>query len=262
MPEASLPVTALRLAGTVALAVVAFTVGLRMVALSRRTGQIPELALGGHILLLIAGYALEFAGLFAGGYLGASGAWAARAAGNLCYAVSILSYLIFNWRVFRPHSRVALAAVVVGGTALVVGWLGELRTSLFELAPERFGAPWFWVGYSARIATMLWAASEGFLAWRRAERRRRLGLESPLLATRFLCWGLAASAEVAIYFVAGHALLGDSPIDFLAGAHALLISALGCAAAITIMLAFLPPPAWRRFVERRAGQAAVDRRSR
>jgi hypothetical protein len=251
MPEASIPVSLLRMAGFAALAVVAFTVGIRMLRLWRRTGQLPELALGSHILLLIAGYGLEFAGLVGEAALGPRGAWICRAAGNLCYAACIVSYLVFNWRVFRPGSRVAGAAVGVGVAALAVGWTGEFRTSLFELTPERFAEPWFWIGYSARIGTMVWASSEGLLAWRRAARRHNLGLESALVVNRFLTWGLAAAAEVAIYFVAGHALLGSDPAAFLAGTHALLISAMGCMAAITITLAFQPPEMWRRFIEGR-----------
>jgi hypothetical protein len=95
---------------------------------------------------------------------------------------------------------------------------------------------------------MGWAAGEGLGHWGRMRRRARLGIESPLLAHRFLLWGLAAASELAIYFVAGVALLSPTPTAFLVGLPALLISALGVAGAATIYLAFLPPGFYRRWV--------------
>jgi len=249
MPEASAPLALVRMAGFLALAAAAFTVGVRMLRLWRQTGQLPELMLGSHILILIAGYALEFGGLLGQGALGEGGAWALRAAGNLCYAICILAYLLFNLRVFRPQSRVAALVTVVCAVSLAVGYAGELLTGRFELLPQRFALPWFWIAYAPRLVTMGWAAAEGLGHWGRMRRRARLGIESPLLAHRFLLWGLAAASELAIYFVAGAALLSATPTAFLVGLPALVISALGVAGAATIYLAFLPPPFYRRWVQ-------------
>lgn len=248
MPEASAPLALVRMAGFLALAGAALTVGVRMLRLWRQSGQLPELMLGSHILILISGYALEFGGMLGEGVLGEGGAWALRAAGNLCYAVSILSYLVFNWRVFRPQSRVAAAVALACTVGLVVGYTGELLTGRFELVPERFALPWFWIAYVPRLVTMGWAAGEGLGHWGLMRRRARLGIESPLLAHRFLLWGMAAASELAIYFVAGAALLSPTPTAFLVGTPALLISALGVAGAATIYLAFLPPGFYRRWV--------------
>jgi hypothetical protein len=120
--------------------------------------------------------------------------------------------------------------------------------------PERFQQPWFWIAFVPRIVCMLWSAIEGLSRWRLVSRRVRIGLESPLLANRFLCWGLAAAAEVMIYFVAGAALLGPRPSDFLVGPAALVISAMGVAASITITLAFMPPAFWQRWIESHAAR--------
>jgi hypothetical protein len=252
MPEASLPITVLRMAGFVALAAVAVAVGGRMLRAGIRTRQLPELMLGSHMLILICGYGLEFAGLAGEQALGESMAFALRAGGNLCYALCILAYLLFNWRVFRPTNPMATTVVAVCTVGLVVGWTGELVTGQFELVPERFALPWFWIAYLPRLVCMAWSSGEGLLRWRMLRRRVRIGVESPLLANRFLCWGLAAAAEVAIYLVAGAALLGPRPTDFLVGSPALLISALGVAASLAIWLAFLPPRSWRQRIESRA----------
>jgi hypothetical protein len=219
-----------------------------MLRLWRQSGQLPELMLGSHILVLIAGYALEFGGMLGRDVLGEDGAWVLRAAGNLCYAVCILAYLVFNWRVFRPESRTAAVVALACSAGLVFGFTGELLTGRFELVPERFALPWFWIAYVPRLVTMGWAAGEGLGHWGRMRRRVRLGIESPLLAHRFLLWGLAAASELAIYFVAGAALLSPDPTAFLVGVPALLISALGVAGAATIYLAFMPPAAYRRWV--------------
>ena len=44
------------------------------------------------------------------------------------------------------------------------------------------------------------------------------------------------------------------PTAFLVGTPALLISALGVAASIGILLAFMPPRAWQAWIEARAAQ--------
>ncbi len=255
MPEASLPITLLRMAGFVALAGAAIIVGGRMLRMWSRTRQLPELALGSHILILITGYSLEFTGLAGERALGPDAAFALRAAGNLAYALCIFAYLIFSWRVFRPQARWATLLVAVCTLGLMVGWTGELATGRFELVAERFARPWFWIAFVPRIVCMAWSAAEGMGRWRLLSRRVRIGLESPLLANRFLCWGLAALAEVMIYFVAGAALLGPRPTDFLVGPAALVISAMGVAASITITLAFTPPAFWQRWIESRAARA-------
>ncbi|MBW2373568.1 MAG: hypothetical protein JRF70_13640, partial [Deltaproteobacteria bacterium] len=78
MPEASAPLALVRMAGFLALTGAALTVGVGMLRLWRRSGQLPELLLGSHILILIAGYAFEFGGMLGQSVLGEGGAWALR----------------------------------------------------------------------------------------------------------------------------------------------------------------------------------------
>ncbi len=98
---------------------------------------------------------------------------------------------------------------------------------------------------------MGWAAGEALLEYRRARRRTRLGLSDPLVTNRFLLWGLAALSECLIYVAVMSGILRGVPSDFLNGTTAFVVSALGMSAAITILLAFLPPRAYRRWVESR-----------
>jgi len=136
--------------------------------------------------------------------------------------------------------------------ALVVGWSGEVLTSNFDFGTERFEAPWFWVAFVPRLICMGWATAEALIEYRRARRRTRLGLSEPLVTNRFLLWGLAALSELLIYVAVMVGILRGVPSDFLNGNTALFVSALGMSAAITILLAFLPPRAYRRWIEARA----------
>jgi hypothetical protein len=245
--DASPSLVVARMTGFVALGFAAVVVGIRMLALARRTRQFPELALGVHILVLMLGYAVEFAGIELAGSLGAASVFL-RGFGNLCYAVSIFVILLFTWRVFRPDSR--MAAVVAGTCAagLVIGYAGEVVIGRFDFELARFAAPWFWIAFVPRIVCMGWSSGEAFREYGLASRRQRLGLSEPLVVNRFLLWGFASLSECLIYAVVMLAILRGAPADFLNGTEALVISALGVSAAVTILLAFLPPLAYRRWL--------------
>jgi hypothetical protein len=236
--------------GFVALAAVAAVVGIKMLSLTWRTREFPEAALGVHILILVLGYMVEFAGITAAEEFGVF-AVLLRGVGNLCYVIAILVYLLFTWRVFRPGSRVAAAVAWVSILALVVGWSGEVFTSDFDFGAGRFRAPWFWIAFIPRLICMGWATGEALLEYRRARRRTRLGLSDPLVSNRFLLWGLAALSEFLIYVAVMSGILRGVPSDFLNGTTALVVSALGMSAAITILLAFMPPRAYRHWIEGR-----------
>jgi hypothetical protein len=233
--------------GFVALGIVSVLVGFRMLSLTWRTREFPEAAIGVHILVLMLGYAVEFAGIEAAGKLGPAAVWL-RCAGNLCYAIAILVYLLFTWRVFRPESRLAGAVAVGSIFALIVGWSGEVFTSNFDFRAERFAAPWFWIAFVPRIVCMGWAAGEALREYGLARRRLRVGLSNPVVVNRFLLWGLAALSELLIYAIVLVSILRGIPADFLNGTAAIFVSALGLSAAVTILLAFLPPRFYRRWL--------------
>lgn len=238
--------------GMVSLIAVSLVVGIRMLRQAARTRRLPELAVGAHILVLVLGYSLEFAALEDPGVGGGGPAWL-RGAGNLCYAVAIFAYLMFTWRVFRPNSASAAIVAVASSLALAVGWIGEAWTGSFDFSLERFAAPWFWLAFVPRLVGMGWAAGEAFRHYALLRRRLPLGLTEPAVVDRFLLWGLAALSEFLIYVVVGAVIFRGTPAAFLVGAPALLISALGLAAAVTILFAFLPPARYRRWLEQRSG---------
>ena len=236
-----------RMTGFVALGFAAVVVGVRMLAQAQRTRRFPELALGTHMLVLMLGYAAEFAGIELAGSLGGATV-VLRGFGNVCYAASILVILLFNWRVFRPDSRWAALLTGVCVAGLAVGLAGEAITGRFDFDPARFAAPWFWLAFVPRVVCMGWSSGEAFREYGLARRRQRLGLSEPLVVNRLLLWGFASLSECLIYAAAMAAILRGAPTAFLTGPEALVISALGTCAAATILLAFLPPPAYRRWL--------------
>lgn len=248
--EESALLSLLRMIGFAALGVVALAVGVKMLSLTWRTREFPEAAIGVHILLLMLGYTVEFVGIEGTARFGIL-AVLLRGIGNLCYVVAILVYLLFTWQVFRPGSRVAAVVACASILALVVGWSGEVFTSDFDFGADRFRAPWFWVAFVPRLVCMGWATFEALYEYRRARRRTRLGLSDPLVTNRFLLWGLAALSEFLIYVAVMSGILRGVPSNFLNGGTALIVSALGMSAAITILLAFLPPRAYCRWIESR-----------
>jgi hypothetical protein len=237
-----------RMVGFIALGAVSGVVGFRMLRLTWQTREFPEAAIGVHILVLVLGYVVEFYGIAAADRLGVVSVLL-RGVGNLCYLIAVLVYLLFTWRVFRPTSRVAQAVALASIAALVAGWSGEVFTTNFDFARERFHAPWFWIAYVPRLVCMGWATGEALREYRLARRRLRIGLSDPVVTNRFLLWGLAALFEFLIFAVVGVSILRGTPADFVTGTAALFVSAFGMCAAVTILLAFLPPPFYRRWIE-------------
>jgi hypothetical protein len=228
-------------------------VGARLLALACRTRKLPELAFGaGFLLLGVLGQPLavlgrsplagspELAGLL-------------LAVGLAAQSVGCLSLDAGTWRVFRADSRWAAATVVGVGAVFAASLAGHGLTVGFAGGADR-GA-FYWVGLLARGGSFAWCAVEAMLYHRRMRRRLRLGLGDPVVANRFLLWGIAALGLVAAFLTFVAAKLAGvnaatSP-PFLATSFAV---ALVCS--VAMWLAFFAPEAWtRRIAARAAGSA-------
>ena len=93
-----------------------------------------------------------------------------------------------------------------------------------------------------------WGSFESLRYWTRMKRRARLGLADPVVTNRFFLWGLAAGAAgagsalgVGVSLVTG---LSHMEIPWVIASS----SAHGFVAAVAISLAFVPPPAYLRWV--------------
>ena len=107
---------------------------------------------------------------------------------------------------------------------------------------------WFGLELLARLAAPAWMAAESLRYYGQMKKRVAIGLGDPLVANRFLLWGIGASFGVLMI------VTSVAPV-FLPTTHVLLpvsivilgISGLG--AAIPYWLAFFPPRAYRRRFE-------------
>jgi hypothetical protein len=221
-------------------------IGVRLVALAARTGSLPERLIG--IGILGIGPAGMAAMMGAAG-LAASAPAAARALTGLAFvaiAVGATAASVFNWRVFRPDAPAARATVFAGAALLALAIAAEGATTGF-VNPLEPGPAGLCVS-ALCAATLLWGAGESLRYWLLMRRRLRLGLADPLVANRFLLWGLgigAAGVGSVISLVVQVALGGA-----MAELPGLLLSNSlhGLAAAVLMWVAFLPPEAWKRFV--------------
>ena len=94
-----------------------------------------------------------------------------------------------------------------------------------------------------------------------------LGLADPLVANRFALWSLALSAGACAMTIAFLGNVVNVAANGWHPAHEVLVAACGIAASVALVLAFLPPDRYRRFVLARsaprdilrAGNAAARR---
>ena len=230
-------------------------IGLRLVWLARRNRGLPELLIGLGILGIgPAGFALMVFGLL----LGESRPGlvvAALATAQLAIGGGATSAYVFNWTVFRRDSALARAVVVAAGLLFVATFVARFLTGSYSL-PLRLDL-WTHVSSANVIVCMLWGSFESLRYYGLMRRRARLGLADPVLANRFLLWGLGiGSAGLGsligniVMFVTG-TVMGE--LDGLTLSNSLF----GLASAVLMWIAFLPPAGYRRWIEARANDRAA-----
>jgi hypothetical protein len=158
------------------------------------------------------------------------------------------SLCVFTWKVYRPASVGArLAAVALVGPLAALQAYALVRGSVTVLTEPLIAS----VSSVLYTTTMVWSAVEAILYWTRMRKRVKLGLADPMVTNRLLLWAIAtgtAGVGIAIGAVAriGFGVGADG------GASWVLISyaAHGSVSAIAFWLAFKPPRAYARWIER------------
>jgi hypothetical protein len=230
--------------------VVSLAIGVRLLLLWNRTGQLPELLIGAAILAI--GPVALSAHLVAAAFRESRPALASGVAlvAILSAATGTVTTAVFNGRVFRPEARWARLAPV-GFYLLIVLALG------WEAGVTGFADP-LELGPGALLASgllsicMLWGATESLLYWRQMRRRLELGLAEPLITHRFLLWGLGIGAAG---WGSALSLVGQTVLDRgMADVPLLMLSNSlhGLVAAVLMWVAFVPPVAYRRWLAARA----------
>lgn len=240
--------------------VAAFVLAAHLLGRVRRQWDLAPFLLGVNLL-----FAMGF------GYLLCSGGMAAAmlserpspglvaallGAGYGATTVGLIAALIFQWRVFWPERRWPLAMVAALAAAMVVGCVGYAASG--DLATGSYRSPWALLLVAAMVATNLWVGIEPLLYHAKLRRRIPLGLAEPLVADRFLLWGLGSLARAAMIFLgplselALERLAADAQLSYAAVVLS-AASLLGLGTSFAYWLTFNPTPAYTRWVERRYG---------
>ena len=225
--------------------------GLRLMALARRTRGLPEFILGFALFAMGGlGYPLLAVAMQATGLPPATRT-ALAVVQMLLSGVGMVSIACFTWRVFRPTSR--WASMLVGG----VGGAYGLAFAVQGLGPGFFAflldpaGPWH-VSTFFGIGVMGWAGAESLRYHRMLRKRIGLGLADPVVADRFRLWAIAilVACTISVVSVVLERVFGIPVAGSAAGA--LAVGPLGLVAAGTLWLAFLPPAAYVARVRARA----------
>jgi hypothetical protein len=234
----------------------AFVLSTHLLARGRRTGDLAPLLLGVHLLFAMGfGYLLCALGMGTARFSPNASPALVTALLGTGYAATVLGLvtaLIFQWRVFWPGERWPLWLIAGFAAAMVVGWAGAALAGAF--ASGGFESRWVWLLYTGMLGTNLWVGIEPLVYHRKLLKRVPLGLAEPLVADRFLLWGLGSLARAALVLMGplsdGLGIAGQSHAT-LSAAVLVLSSALGLGTSVAYWLTFNPTAAYSRWVERR-----------
>jgi hypothetical protein len=256
---------------TLGLLGLSLVIGVRLLRLSARTRG-PELWLGLYFVL----YGFVATSLSVATYLGWSSPQpvftdaVTRALNGSFFAFStagMTCLMVFTWRTFRPGARGARAAALATGVLLASAAASLGVGEGFEV--RVLNGPAYWVHFTARLAPWIWVAAESLAYRAKLRRRLALGLAEPVVANRFLLWGVWGATMAGMAFVDPLArlwywwLTGTTERWIVEAGRPIIelmipIScALGMAVAAVMVLTFFPTPAYRRWVEARAARASA-----
>ena len=229
------------------------TVGVRLLLLAARTRCFPELALGVGFLTAIVAIPLLGVSGFGRGTV-ADIRFPLLAIALFLLWVSLSAMSCFTWRAFRPTEAWAAglaASLWALGAVIVVGvWHGATTgdPTEFSLTAAR---PWVIGIRLPLLLGLVWTGIEAFGQYGMARRRVALEIGDPVVANRFLLWGLVS---VFTLLNNGFATLlqsqGRGPSNDPMGAMVLAFG--GIVGGGLVYLVFMPPQAWIRFVRNRA----------
>jgi len=229
--------------------------GLRLLRLSLQTGERPELWLGLYFAATGQWFVVFNLPYFFGLVELPTGIenWV-----EWIYALGVIPYLLFIRAVFRARSKWATALSGVSALFLLAGagYAGLRGYFTSDIDDPAYGIEW--IGYTVPC---VWMYVESHLSHASARKRVRLGLCSPIVANRYLLFAGFGLCQVAacladLVWACAHGVDGPHSA-YLMG----LISTSESASVAFLWLAFLPPRAYRRWIDELAerGATAKDR---
>jgi hypothetical protein len=216
--------------------------GSRLIRLSRRTREKPELLLGLYFALTglaYVGWVLPV--LVALGSM----APASDLSAWTIYCVGVVPYLLFTRLVFRPRSRWAYGIVIGCIVALA------LSTTVLSLTGQRYPGldnPFYWIQWLGYTVPCVWVTFEASLCRRNAVRRSRIGLADPIVMNRYLLLAIFGGFQ-ALACLSDILLTVDFASDReVSGRADFLLGACELAGIVALWLAFFPPQAYLDWV--------------
>jgi hypothetical protein len=238
--------------GFLAFFVAALVVGVRLVLLARRTRRLPELCIGVGVLGIGP---VGFGFYVFAQQLGVTSPLhtVLTATGMLAVAAGVCCKFVFNWRVYNPSNRSLRMLVVAVVLAHVVTFAYQGLGPGFAAYNELTWS--YYLRILLQIGALLWGSAEALRYWGVMRRRTRVGLADPVVTNRFLLWGIGAGAAGVGSLIGTAAQIVLSAPSYEVPWVLASSSAHGLVAALAMWLAFLPPAAWTRLIQRRAAAA-------
>lgn len=234
-------------------------VGVRLLMRARRSHGLPELLAG---LSYVGAPALGYPLAVVASQLPNRGvAVPMYVVGEILLVSGCCCFLFFTVKVFRPSARWAIGMACLGSLVLIYAGIGITHAFIrYDNAPE--------ITEHARtpLAAMVgvlalsyvWTALEGLRYYRMMRKRMTLGLADPVVTNRFLLWTMSGLTSVA--WISFSALMLAAGENLARNAVNVSVTcAGGIANTVFLVLIFMPPAAYSRWLERsaRAGRLAT-----
>jgi hypothetical protein len=234
-------------------------VGVRLLMRASRSRGVPELLAGlSYICAPALGYPLA---IVSSSLTNRAVAVPMYVTGEVLLVAGCCCFLVFTVKVFRPGARWALVMATIGSLILIYSGVGIIHSFLsydntLEITAHAHTPLSAMVG--VLLLSYVWTALEGFRYWRMMRKRMALGLADPVVTNRFLLWTLSGLTSTAwISFSALMLAIGENLARNPANVTVTCLG--GVANTVLLVLIFMPPAAYSRWVERsaRAGQLAT-----
>ncbi len=234
--------------GVVAMIVACVVVGARLLLLSARTREMPELLMGvAFVLMGGVGYPLAIAARGGPGGIPTAGL---LNLGLVFQNLACLAICAMTWQTYRSSSRLGAGICIAVG----LGFVASVSVAVATGDPD--GGAAYYLGFALRAASFGWAAWESHRYAGLLARRLRLGLVDPVVVDRFRLWTIS-TAGILLGF--GVFLVGRLTTESVATAPWVLAatSVVSLISAATMWLAFTPPDSYLRRVRARHVAASV-----
>jgi hypothetical protein len=236
-------------------------VSARLIWLSTRTRQRPELLLGCGIGgAAVLGYGVLIAGMIVRGSITdpesvpVAAIWL-TGTGKILHDLGVTFFLLFTVHVFRRDDRWARA---LAGIAMLLLW-GGMGWGAFNgsFRVDEVGSLAWLSEYVVIWSYPIWLSAESLRYWTMMRRRTALGFADPLVTNRFALWGFGSIASALAIWIASlpFAFMGQPELlETLTPSIRIGTALAGVASISCSYLAFLPPAWYARRV--RAGAVA------